>query len=172
MQLEWSRLAQADRDAIFDYLEAEIPHAAITVDDRIRTQTEALTKFPERAVLGESRERGSWSSFARPTSQPIASLAAPCGFCACCTVPDGGPRICPKNRTELWPGNHSSEISSGPNLRLREMWTQVSAPKTGANLGHIGCRRLSTDFVLGGCAGGRIGVQRIFLRLAQAQRAV
>jgi toxin ParE1/3/4 len=52
MRLEWSRLAQADRDAIFDYLEAKSPHAAITVDDRIRTQTEALTKFPERGRSG------------------------------------------------------------------------------------------------------------------------
>lgn len=52
MRLEWSRLAQADRDAIFDYLEAESPLAAITVDDRIRTQTQALLKFPERGRSG------------------------------------------------------------------------------------------------------------------------
>jgi toxin ParE1/3/4 len=36
MQLEWSQFAQADREAIFDYIEAESPQAAITVDDRIR----------------------------------------------------------------------------------------------------------------------------------------
>jgi plasmid stabilization system protein ParE len=47
MRLEWSRFAQADRDAIFDYLEADSPQAAITVDDRIREQVEDLVQFPE-----------------------------------------------------------------------------------------------------------------------------
>jgi toxin ParE1/3/4 len=47
MRLEWSRLAQADRDAIFDYIEADSPQAAITVDDRIRVQVDGLVRFPE-----------------------------------------------------------------------------------------------------------------------------
>jgi len=47
MRLEWSRFAQADREAIFDYIEADSPKAAITVDDRIRQQVEELMKFPE-----------------------------------------------------------------------------------------------------------------------------
>jgi addiction module RelE/StbE family toxin len=47
MQLEWSIFAEADREAIFDYIEADSPQAAITVDDRIREQTEGLMKFPE-----------------------------------------------------------------------------------------------------------------------------
>jgi addiction module RelE/StbE family toxin len=47
MQLEWSRFAQADREAIFDYIEADSPQAAITVDNRIRQQVEELMKFPE-----------------------------------------------------------------------------------------------------------------------------
>lgn len=47
MQLEWSVFAQADREAIFDYIEADSPQAAITVDDRIREQVEGLMKFPE-----------------------------------------------------------------------------------------------------------------------------
>jgi addiction module RelE/StbE family toxin len=47
MRLEWSRFAQADREAIFDYIEADSPQAAITVDDRIRQQVEELMKFPE-----------------------------------------------------------------------------------------------------------------------------
>jgi toxin ParE1/3/4 len=46
MRLEWSRLAQADRNAIFDYIEADSAQAAITVDDRIRTQVEGLMRFP------------------------------------------------------------------------------------------------------------------------------
>jgi toxin ParE1/3/4 len=47
MQLEWSQFAQADREAIFDYIEADSPQAAITVDDRIRQQIEELMKFPK-----------------------------------------------------------------------------------------------------------------------------
>jgi len=52
MRLEWSRLAQADRDAIFDYIEADSPQAAITVDDRIRVQVESLVRFPESGRPG------------------------------------------------------------------------------------------------------------------------
>ena len=47
MQLEWTQFAQADREAIFDYIEADSPQAAITVDDRIRHQIEELMKFPK-----------------------------------------------------------------------------------------------------------------------------
>jgi toxin ParE1/3/4 len=32
MQLEWSIFAQADREAIFDYIEADSPQAGIAVD--------------------------------------------------------------------------------------------------------------------------------------------
>jgi toxin ParE1/3/4 len=52
MQLEWSIFAQADREAIFDYIEADSPQAAITVDDRIREQVEGLMKFPEMGRPG------------------------------------------------------------------------------------------------------------------------
>jgi toxin ParE1/3/4 len=52
MQLEWSIFAQADREAIFDYIEADSPQAAITVDDRIREQIEGLMKFPEMGRPG------------------------------------------------------------------------------------------------------------------------
>jgi addiction module RelE/StbE family toxin len=52
MRLEWSRFARADRDAIFDYLEADSPQAAITVDERIREQVEGLVQFPESGRPG------------------------------------------------------------------------------------------------------------------------
>jgi toxin ParE1/3/4 len=52
MRLEWSILAQVDRDAIFDYIEADSPRAAITVDDRIREQVETLARFPESGRAG------------------------------------------------------------------------------------------------------------------------
>ena len=51
MFLEWSVLALADRNAIFDYIEADSPRAAIAVDERIRTCVEGLARFPE---LGRS----------------------------------------------------------------------------------------------------------------------
>jgi len=41
-RLEWSIFAQADRNAIFDYIEADSPHAAIAVDERIWEQVEVL----------------------------------------------------------------------------------------------------------------------------------
>ncbi len=52
MQLEWSQFAQSDREAIFDYIEADSPQAAITVDDRIRQQIEELMKFPKIGRTG------------------------------------------------------------------------------------------------------------------------
>ncbi len=47
MQLEWSQFARSDREAIFDYIEADSAQAAISVDDRIRQQIEELMKFPK-----------------------------------------------------------------------------------------------------------------------------
>jgi addiction module RelE/StbE family toxin len=52
MQVEWSIFAQADRDAIFDYIEADSPQAAIAVDDRTRTQVETLAQFPQSGRPG------------------------------------------------------------------------------------------------------------------------
>src|SRR6187551_2069779 len=52
MHLEWSPFAKADRDAIFDYIEADSPQSAIAVDDRIREQVERLVRFPESGRPG------------------------------------------------------------------------------------------------------------------------
>src|SRR5271165_768014 len=52
MRVEWSAFALADRDAIFDYIEGDSPQAAITVDDRIRTEIESLARFPQRGRPG------------------------------------------------------------------------------------------------------------------------
>lgn len=46
MTLEWSALALGDRDAIFDYIEAESPRAAIEIDFRIREAVGRLAEFP------------------------------------------------------------------------------------------------------------------------------
>jgi addiction module RelE/StbE family toxin len=45
--LEWSPFALADRDEIFDYIEADSPRAAVAVDDAIRDQVEKLMEFPD-----------------------------------------------------------------------------------------------------------------------------
>jgi toxin ParE1/3/4 len=47
MHLEWSVFSLADRTAIFDYIEADNPRAAVAVDDRIQTRVEGLAQFPE-----------------------------------------------------------------------------------------------------------------------------
>jgi addiction module RelE/StbE family toxin len=52
MRLEWSPFAQADRDAIFDYIEADSPQSAVAVDERIREQVERLARFPESGRPG------------------------------------------------------------------------------------------------------------------------
>ena len=52
MILEWSVLALGDRNAIFDYIEAESPRAAIDIDDRIRETVERLAEFPESGRAG------------------------------------------------------------------------------------------------------------------------
>jgi addiction module RelE/StbE family toxin len=52
MHLEWSVFSQADRTAIFDYIEADNPRAAIAVDDRIQTRVEGLAQFPEMGRPG------------------------------------------------------------------------------------------------------------------------
>jgi toxin ParE1/3/4 len=52
MILEWSTFAIADREAIFDYIEADSPQAAIAVDDRIRVSVEGLAQFPEMGREG------------------------------------------------------------------------------------------------------------------------
>src|SRR5258708_6410522 len=52
MRLEGSIFAQADRTAIFDYIEADSPQAAIEVDNRIREQVEILARFPQSGRPG------------------------------------------------------------------------------------------------------------------------
>lgn len=52
MRLEWSPDAVADRDLIFDYIEADNPHAAALVDDRIAAAATRLIAFPESGRAG------------------------------------------------------------------------------------------------------------------------
>ncbi|HTS35404.1 MAG TPA: type II toxin-antitoxin system RelE/ParE family toxin [Candidatus Solibacter sp.] len=51
-RLEWSPLAMSDRNAIFDYIEADSPRSAIIVDERIRADIETLTRFPASGRIG------------------------------------------------------------------------------------------------------------------------
>jgi toxin ParE1/3/4 len=46
VKLEWSIDARNDREAIFDYIAADNPRAAIVVDERIQAQVETLREFP------------------------------------------------------------------------------------------------------------------------------
>ncbi len=52
MHLEWSVLARADRKAIFDYIEADNPRAAVAVDERIRAYIGGLARFPQMGRPG------------------------------------------------------------------------------------------------------------------------
>jgi toxin ParE1/3/4 len=51
-RIVWSVLSIKDRETVFDYIEADSPLAAITVDDRIEAQVEALKTFPEMGREG------------------------------------------------------------------------------------------------------------------------
>jgi toxin ParE1/3/4 len=52
VKIEWSPAALADRDAIFDYIEADSPRAAVAVDERIEAATARLADFPESGRPG------------------------------------------------------------------------------------------------------------------------
>jgi toxin ParE1/3/4 len=52
VKLEWSRFALADRDEIFDYIEADSPRAAVAVDGLISAQVRILADFPEAGRIG------------------------------------------------------------------------------------------------------------------------
>ena len=52
MRLVWSQYALADRAAIFRYIEAESPRAAVNVDDQIVAAVRRLLEFPESGRPG------------------------------------------------------------------------------------------------------------------------
>ena len=52
MKLTWSAFALSDRDAIFTYIEAENPSAAILVDERIVAAVRRLIDFPASGRVG------------------------------------------------------------------------------------------------------------------------
>lgn len=47
MKLDWSRLVLADRESIFDYIEAESPRSAVKVDESIEAAADQLLAHPE-----------------------------------------------------------------------------------------------------------------------------
>ncbi len=77
MTLQWSACALGDREAIFDYLEAENPYAAVAVDERIRAHVEILRQFPESGRLG--RVKG---------TRELVIVGTP--YVVAYTVPEGG----------------------------------------------------------------------------------
>lgn len=52
MKLTWSAFALSDRDAIFTYIEADNPLAAVAIDERIVSATRRLIDFPESGRVG------------------------------------------------------------------------------------------------------------------------
>lgn len=54
MKLVWSAFALADRDEIFDYIEADNPRAAVEIDEHIQEQVERLLQFPEIGRFGRA----------------------------------------------------------------------------------------------------------------------
>ena len=52
MIIRWSASALADRTAIFDYIEADDPKAALTLDRRIKARVDGLANFPGMGRTG------------------------------------------------------------------------------------------------------------------------
>ncbi len=52
MKLEWSVFAFADRERIFDHIEADSPRAAIAADDAIAEAARRLIDFPQSGRPG------------------------------------------------------------------------------------------------------------------------
>ncbi|MCT7668126.1 type II toxin-antitoxin system mRNA interferase toxin, RelE/StbE family [Shinella kummerowiae] len=52
MKLTWSAFAMSDRDAIFTYVEADNPAAAVLIDERIVTAARRLLDFPASGRVG------------------------------------------------------------------------------------------------------------------------
>ena len=52
MKLEWSVYAVADRDAVFEYIAADNPIAAIALDEKIAEAVHRLSQYPELGRLG------------------------------------------------------------------------------------------------------------------------
>lgn len=52
MKLTWSAFALSDRDAIFTYIEADNPSAAVLVDERIVAALRRLIDFPASGRIG------------------------------------------------------------------------------------------------------------------------
>lgn len=98
LRLEWSAFALADRNTIFDYIEADSPQAAITVDERIREQTETLARFPESGRPGRVEGTRELVIPAHHTSPHIGLPATPCGFCVFCMRRNDGRKRCQTNR--------------------------------------------------------------------------
>jgi len=90
MHLKWSAFALADRAAIFDYIEADNPRAAITIDERIRTCVMGWRNFLRWEGLAGLREHGSWSFLERPILLLIGSMEMRFGYCAYSMVRSNG----------------------------------------------------------------------------------
>jgi addiction module RelE/StbE family toxin len=52
VKLTWSAFALSDRDAIFTYIEADNPSAAVMIDERIMAATRRLIDFPASGRVG------------------------------------------------------------------------------------------------------------------------
>jgi toxin ParE1/3/4 len=52
VNLTWSAFALSDRDAIFTYIEADNPSAAVVVDERIVAAARRLVDFPASGRIG------------------------------------------------------------------------------------------------------------------------
>ncbi len=90
-----------DGEAIFDYLEADSPRAAILIDDRIEAQVELLMETPEIGRPGRIEGTRELVTRERLILQPTELNARPSRSCAfCMALKSGRRRWSPGGETE------------------------------------------------------------------------
>jgi addiction module RelE/StbE family toxin len=55
MKILWSVDADADNDAVFEFIAADNPAAAAAIDERIQAAVERLVKFPKMGRVGRQQ---------------------------------------------------------------------------------------------------------------------
>jgi len=92
MELHWAVEALQDRDAIYDYIQADSPQAALTLDELFAKQAGRLVDYPHLwVVLAASKVRANCSRIGI-TYWSTSWQANRSGYCACCTRRGGGHR--------------------------------------------------------------------------------
>jgi len=89
MELFWTPEAIQDRSEIYDYIEADNPVAALTLDELFAEKARYLVDHPGLGRPAASQAPASWWCI-RITFWSMMSPATGCACCGYCTLPGNG----------------------------------------------------------------------------------